>query len=104
MNFLDVPVVIIRLGSSLRADDINEGDDVYFECDVKANPQIYKLSWFKDRKELHQNISAGILLPGRHSLVLQSVSRASAGDYACMAVNAEGSATSRPVTLEVMCM
>ncbi|KAK0079824.1 hypothetical protein PV325_000765 [Microctonus aethiopoides] len=97
-----VPVVIIRLGSSLRADDINEGDDVYFECDVKANPQIYKLSWFKDRKELHQNISAGILLPGRHSLVLQSVSRASAGDYACMAVNAEGSATSRPVTLEVM--
>lgn len=93
----------IRLGASLRADDINEGDDVYFECDVKANPKEYKLAWFKDGKDLHQNVSAGIILPGRQSLVLQSVSRTSAGEYACMAVNSEGGATSRPVTLDVMC-
>ncbi|XP_015110643.1 neural cell adhesion molecule 1 [Diachasma alloeum] len=97
-----VPVVTIRLGSGLRANDINEGDDVYFECDVKANPEAYKLGWFKDGRELHQNVSAGIRLPGEKSLVLQSVNRASAGEYACTAVNAEGSSTSRPVTLEVM--
>ncbi|XP_034941129.1 hemicentin-1-like [Chelonus insularis] len=97
-----VPVVSIKLGSSLRANDINEGDDVYFECEVKANPKAYKLSWYKDGKELHQNVSAGIILPGGQSLVLQSVSRASAGEYACTAVNSEGSATSKPVTLEIM--
>ncbi|XP_043482940.1 hemicentin-2-like [Leptopilina heterotoma] len=97
-----VPVVTIRLGSSLLANDINEGDDVYFECDVKANPKAYKLGWYKDGKELHQNITAGIVLPGGQSLVLQSVTKSSAGEYSCMATNTEGKATSRPVTLEVM--
>lgn len=96
-------MVTIRLGSSLRANDINEGDDVYFECDVKANPRVSKLGWFKDGKKLHHNVSAGVILPGGTSLVLQSVNRASAGEYACMAANDEGSSTSRPVTLEVMC-
>ncbi|XP_011303576.1 hemicentin-2 [Fopius arisanus] len=97
-----VPVVTITLGSGLRANDISEGDDLYFDCDVKANPEAYKLGWFKDGRELHQNVSAGIILPGGKSLVLQSVNRASAGEYACTAVNAEGSSTSRPVMLEVM--
>ncbi|XP_043500161.1 neural cell adhesion molecule 2-like [Polistes fuscatus] len=96
------PVVTIKLGSSLRANDINEGDDVYFECDVRANPKAYKLAWFKDGKELHQNAVAGIILPGGNSLVLQSVTRSSAGEYSCMATNLEGKSTSRPVTLEIM--
>ncbi|XP_033228729.1 hemicentin-1-like isoform X2 [Belonocnema kinseyi] len=97
-----VPVVRIRLGKSLLASNINEGDDVYFECEVKANPKAYKLAWYKDGKELHQNITAGIILPGGQSLVLQSVSKSSAGEYSCMAANIEGKATSRPVSLEVM--
>lgn len=42
------PVVSLRMGSTLNPDDIKEGDDVYFECIVKANPKAYKLSWFKD--------------------------------------------------------
>ncbi|XP_014475173.1 PREDICTED: hemicentin-2-like [Dinoponera quadriceps] len=96
------PVVSIKLGSSLKANDINEGDDVYFECEVRANPRSYKLLWFKDGKELHQNATAGIILPGGQSLVLQSVTKASAGEYSCMAANVEGKSTSRPVTLEVM--
>jgi hypothetical protein len=99
----DAPVVSIKLGSNLKANDINEGDDVYFECDVHANPESYKRLWFKDGKELHQNATAGIILPGEHSLVLQSVTKASAGEYSCMAVNTEGRSISRPVTLEVMC-
>jgi len=99
----DAPVVSIKLGSSLKANDINEGDDVYFECDIRANPRSYKLLWFKDGKELHQNATAGIILPGGHSLVLQSVTKNSAGEYSCMAANVEGKSASRPVTLEVMC-
>lgn len=87
----------------MRPSDINEGDDVYFECEVKANPREYKLAWFKDGQELHHNASANVILPGSHSLVLQSVTRASAGEYACMAANYEGKSTSRPVTLDVMC-
>ncbi|KAK9306027.1 hypothetical protein QLX08_003098 [Tetragonisca angustula] len=96
------PIVTIKLGLSLKANDINEGDDVYFECDVQANPKAYKLVWYKDGKELHQNSTARIFLPSGQSLVLRSVTRNSAGEYSCMAVNVEGKSTSRPVTLDIM--
>ncbi|XP_076164857.1 neural cell adhesion molecule 2 [Ptiloglossa arizonensis] len=96
------PIVTIKLGANLKANDINEGDDVYFECDVLANPKPYKLAWFKDDKELHQNATAGIFLHSGQSLVLQSVTRNSAGEYSCQAANSEGKSTSRPVTLEIM--
>ncbi|KAK1132501.1 hypothetical protein K0M31_013884, partial [Melipona bicolor] len=96
------PIVTIKLGLSLKANDINEGDDVYFECDVQANPKAYKLVWYKDGKELHQNSTARIFLPSGQSLVLRSVTRNSAGEYSCMAVNVEGKSISRPVTLDIM--
>lgn len=41
----DPPIVVLCLGSTLNADDIKEGDDVYFECHVKANPHWRKLTW-----------------------------------------------------------
>jgi len=53
-------------------------------------------------KELQHNISAGVILSDQ-SLVLQSVSRASAGDYTCLAVNSEGKGPSNPVTLRIRC-
>lgn len=43
--FSDPPIVVLRLGSTLNADDIKEGDDVYFECHVRANPHWRKLTW-----------------------------------------------------------
>lgn len=44
----DPPIVTLRLGSTLNADDIKEGDDVYFECHVKANPIWRRLTWLHD--------------------------------------------------------
>lgn len=41
----DPPQVTLRLGSTLSAEDIKEGDDVYFECHVHSNPPWRKLSW-----------------------------------------------------------
>lgn len=29
----------------MNPDDIEEGDDVYFECKVRANPGAYKVVW-----------------------------------------------------------
>ncbi|XP_014205772.1 nephrin-like [Copidosoma floridanum] len=94
------PLVSLKMGPSLNPDDIKEGDDVYFECDVRANPKIYKLSWFKDGKELRNNATLGIVRSD-HSLVLQGISRGSAGEYTCTAVNTEGGASSNPVPLRV---
>ena len=45
MLLLDPPIVSLRLGLELGTDAIEEGKDVYFECKIKANPDIYKISW-----------------------------------------------------------
>ncbi|CAK9807697.1 Hmcn1 [Anthophora plagiata] len=95
------PVVTLKMGETLNPDDIKEGDDVYFECSVKANPKVYKLAWFKDGKELKNNATVGIVLSD-YSLVLQRITRYSAGDYTCLAANNEGKTESNPVTLQIM--
>ncbi|XP_061722013.1 nephrin-like [Cydia pomonella] len=100
LNVHYVPVVTLRMGSSLNPGHIKEGDDVYFECSVKANPKSYRLTWYKGDKEISHNASSGIILSDQ-SLVLQSVNRTAAGDYSCLASNTEGSATSNPVSLQV---
>ncbi|KAJ0173859.1 hypothetical protein K1T71_011008 [Dendrolimus kikuchii] len=100
LNIHFVPIVSLKLGPTLNPDLIKEGDDVYFECSVKANPKSHKLSWYKGTKEIQHNASAGIILSDQ-SLVLQSVNKASAGDYSCVACNTEGSATSNAVSLQI---
>lgn len=40
-----VPTLVLDLGSNLNPEDIEEGDDVYFECKVHANPAAYKVIW-----------------------------------------------------------
>uniref|UniRef100_A0A2H1WVI8 SFRICE_023342 n=1 Tax=Spodoptera frugiperda TaxID=7108 RepID=A0A2H1WVI8_SPOFR len=40
------PVVSLSLGSTLNPHDIKEGDDVYFECSVRANPREHRISWY----------------------------------------------------------
>jgi len=37
--------VSLRLGANLDADAIKEGDDVYFECSIRANPDAVRLHW-----------------------------------------------------------
>nr|XP_050855116.1 nephrin-like [Vespula vulgaris] len=95
------PIVTLKMGSSLDPKRIKEGDDVYFECTVRSNPRAYKLTWFHEEEELHHDVTAGIVLSD-HSLVLQSITRESAGRYTCMATNLEGHESSNIVNLEVM--
>ncbi|KAL2714019.1 nephrin-like [Vespula squamosa] len=97
----DAPIVTLKMGSSLNPKRIKEGDDVYFECTVRSNPRAYKLTWFHEEEELHHDVTAGIVLSD-HSLVLQSITRESAGRYTCMATNLEGHESSNIVNLEVM--
>ncbi|ERL85567.1 hypothetical protein D910_02986, partial [Dendroctonus ponderosae] len=97
---LDVPVVTLKMGSTLNPEDIKEGDDVYFECNIRANPKAYKLSWFHNNVEIYQNMTAGVILSDQ-SLVLQNVVRATGGEYTCIATNTEGKGSSNPVNLSV---
>jgi len=43
--FTDPPQVILQLGNKLNPDTIKENDDVYFECNIRANPKKYKITW-----------------------------------------------------------
>ncbi|XP_065338847.1 contactin-2-like isoform X4 [Cloeon dipterum] len=96
------PLLTLQMGSTLNADDIKEGDDVYFECHIKANPKIYKKIWLHNNREIVQNVSAGVIISD-NSLVLQGVTRFNAGYYTCIASNSEGKGSSNPVELRVMC-
>uniref|UniRef100_A0A182Y5L5 Ig-like domain-containing protein n=1 Tax=Anopheles stephensi TaxID=30069 RepID=A0A182Y5L5_ANOST len=100
MNVVYPPMVTIQLGPTLVVDDIKEGDDVYFECHVRANPDWKKLQWFHNDILLQYNGSARIIQSGQ-SLVLQKVTKQSAGYYACSAINAEGETVSDQQYLRV---
>ncbi|KAK8405063.1 hypothetical protein O3P69_001559 [Scylla paramamosain] len=95
-----VPKASARFGSSLNAHNIKEGDDVYFECSIKANPRATVVSWSHNSNELVHNVSAGVIISNQ-SLVMQRVARAQAGHYACHARNVVGLGTSNTLTLDV---
>ncbi|XP_047005128.1 nephrin-like [Schistocerca americana] len=94
------PIVTLRLGPTLRADNIKEGDDVYFECHVKANPPWKKLTWLHNDEVLPQNASPRVI-HSNQSLALQQVTRHSAGRYVCVAANAQGETASNSLLLRV---
>ena len=43
--FSDAPKVRLTFGANLNPHNIAEGNDVYFECAIKANPEVYKVVW-----------------------------------------------------------
>ncbi|CAG4932295.1 unnamed protein product [Parnassius apollo] len=100
LNVVYSPLVTLTLGSTLNPHDIKEGDDVYFECNVKSNPREHRISWYHNDIPVTQNMTSGIILSTR-SLVLQKVTRREAGKYSCKAANIRGETSSEFVTLRV---
>ncbi|VVC44480.1 Fibronectin type III,Immunoglobulin subtype,Immunoglobulin-like domain,Immunoglobulin-like [Cinara cedri] len=94
------PIVSLRLGKSIDPNGIKEGDDVYFDCHVKANPPSTKLTWYHNGLTLNLNASARTM-KSDNNLVLQKVSRNVAGRYACRASNSEGESFSNELGLRI---
>ena len=46
--FADVPIVSLQFGTILKPHSIKEGDDIYFECIVKARPLATSIQWFQN--------------------------------------------------------
>ncbi|XP_042219502.1 neural cell adhesion molecule 1-A-like [Homarus americanus] len=94
------PKLQLRAGQSLAMTNIKEGDDVYFECKIHANPSVFRVQWFLNGIESQQNFTAGVI-QSNQSLVLQKVGRGSSGLYTCRAVNMQGSDSSNAIQLNV---
>ena len=45
-SIADPPILNLSLGSNLDNNNIKEGDDVYFECDVSGNPEVTSVEWY----------------------------------------------------------
>ena len=41
-------MVRATLGRNLEAGRLREGDDVYFTCEVDANPPAYSIMWYHE--------------------------------------------------------
>ncbi|XP_047740560.1 uncharacterized protein LOC108676646 [Hyalella azteca] len=95
-----VPQLQVEAGQNMDLTDIKEGADVYFECSIQANPVTDRLTWLHNGRELHHNLSAGILM-SHQSLVLQKLRRNSTGEYVCSATNVIGTGRSEPIVLVV---
>ncbi|XP_067133355.1 protein turtle-like [Centruroides vittatus] len=95
-----LPQLRLHLGSNLRHSNIQEGNDVYFECNIRANPWVTETGWKFEDKELHTNTSSGVIVSNQ-SLVLQRVNRWNRGKYTCTATNTEGQGESNSVYLRV---
>ena len=56
----DVPVAQLSFGPSLNPKGIKEGDDVYFECHVRANPPARELTWRHNVSRSHHYPSSRV--------------------------------------------
>ncbi|XP_022236027.1 hemicentin-1-like [Limulus polyphemus] len=96
------PELTLRLGSKLRHSHIQVGNDVYLECNIRANPWVTEIGWKFEGRELQTDTTVGVIVSNQ-SLVLQKVQRSSRGRYMCFAKNSEGLGESNVLHLRVQC-
>ena len=114
--FSDAPVTSIQFGKSLSSENIVENDDIYFDCVVKSNPKLTKISWLFNvsNHTLHYFFWVYIFQNERlisnekvsfidNSLVIQKVNRSHSGNYKCQAYNKVGEGLSNVIFLNVKC-
>ncbi|CAG9563418.1 unnamed protein product [Danaus chrysippus] len=102
LNIYYVPVATVHFGAIINPNDIEEGDDVYFGCEIDANPPIYKVVWEHNGILLQHNPAHGVILAGHTNLALRNLSRHQAGNYTCAASNVEGDGKSHPLRMQVI--
>ncbi|KAF2880735.1 hypothetical protein ILUMI_25435 [Ignelater luminosus] len=100
LNIYHVPLNNLTLDSNIDEDDIREGTEVHFVCDIKANPWITTIGWHLNGEPIYNNPSSGVIVTNQ-SLILRNVNRIRSGNYTCVGSNLEGIGESNIVQLDV---
>lgn len=100
LSVLYKPQLELQLDPSLDLDNVEEGDDVVFNCRVNANPSVTGVHWAHNGVPLRDNVTQGVVVT-RKNLILQKASRAFSGSYTCAAANSQGARTSNTLQLAV---
>jgi len=87
------PTTSIKLGGPLELERIEEGHDVYFECNIDANPPANSIMWQHNGQTLFPTEDSHIL-DSDNILAIQSVRINHSGNYSCSAKNELGAAGS----------
>ncbi|GIY13620.1 uncharacterized protein CDAR_567471 [Caerostris darwini] len=98
LNIHHIPALSVTVGTPNVF--ILEGDVVYFDCNIIANPPATEVGWRFNNEPVYTNINAGIKIQNR-SLLLHKITRKYAGNYSCVAANSEGEGFSESVAIDV---
>ncbi|KAL1460941.1 hypothetical protein WDU94_012875 [Cyamophila willieti] len=105
LNIFYIPKISLEYGTGLNPADIEEGDDVYFQCRIESNPPAYKVIWKHNGIPIQHNAKNGMILSNQErfsNLALQSLNRTQSGNYSCFASNVEGDGESNILQLKIM--
>ncbi|KAJ6221787.1 hypothetical protein RDWZM_000332 [Blomia tropicalis] len=81
---------------------IDETNKLTLNCNVKSNPEPFKIRWLQNRKEIFTNNLKGIkLLNQNQTLLVEQVGRYQEGRYQCVAYNQMGRGDSREIYIFV---
>ncbi|GFU48814.1 nephrin [Nephila pilipes] len=100
LNVQFSPILSLVFGASVQSEHIREGSDVYFECNIQANPPITEFRWRFQSHILEHDPLSGIVIRN-HSLLIHSVSQKNRGRYQCIAENSLGRGRSEEVLLRI---
>lgn len=97
-----IPVLNLTINGSYYDADIQEGDDLYLECSIQANPFIHDINWHFEEKLLTENIASGIFINSQ-TLTLKQTKREHSGKYHCSAENSMDRGRSNSIEVLVKC-
>ncbi|XP_065564207.1 nephrin-like [Artemia franciscana] len=94
------PITILTLGQSFDISNIKEGDDIFLDCFVRANPPFHRLQWSLNGSTLNHSVQHGVIMSNQ-SLVLRNLTKLYTGSYVCSALNNEGEGVSNEFEIRV---
>ncbi|KAI2803229.1 hypothetical protein BLOT_007352 [Blomia tropicalis] len=95
------PILSLLLGASIQRQEILEGSDVYFDCNIQANPQVHELGWLLNGNELSPTNGNERIEIRNNSIIISNVNVDHIGAYQCYAANTLGKSASEVVNLNV---